>query len=390
MKNGKPHGALFRNNFLPYSETFIHDELRHHNRYDMTVFARQWRNRSQFQGHRVIAVEEIPSRRALMASLIYGATARNRTFDNIFKTEKIDIIHAHFGHNALYGGYYAKKYNIPMVVSLHGRDVTILLGKDKYRPGYLKYLFGYKQLFKSADLFLAASTELKELIQSVGCPEEKVLVHRLGIDVTNFSPAKQVTSVSQPVIVMVGRFTEKKGHKYGIEAVKKACDAGFDPMLIIAGDGPLLPEYKKLIISLNLENNVEFTGSLPHSEILKLIQQAQIVMAPSVVAKNLDRESGIIVAKEASACSVPVIGTIHGGIPDIIDDGKTGFLVRERDSEALGERLITLLEDRDLRDKFGKAARNKMLDEYDIRQKVEELEQIYDDVICGKYKKINL
>jgi colanic acid/amylovoran biosynthesis glycosyltransferase len=133
--------------------------------------------------------------------------------------------------------------------------------------------------------------------------------------------------------------------------------------------------------SLDLAGDVVFPGSLPHAEVCRLIRGATAVMAPSVVARNLDRESGLIVAKEAAACGVPTIGTIHGGIPDIIDDGITGFLVAERDVDALGAKLIKLLSDEGLRASMGQAARKKMEREYDIRDRVAKLENIYDDVI---------
>jgi len=105
-------------------------------------------------------------------------------------------------------------------------------------------------------------------------------------------------------------------------------------------------------------------------------------MTPSVVTRTHDRDSGIVVAKEGSACEVPVIGTYHGGIPSIIDDGETGFLVPERNVEALTDRLKTLLDDTDLRRSMGRAAREKMLREFDMAKQVEKLERHYDAIRC--------
>lgn len=375
--------ALFRTNFLPYSETFIHDELCHHVRYRSTVFARQWRNQDRFQGHDVAAVEEIPNRRRLFASLRFAATAHCRAFDRIFKERPFDIVHAHFGHNGIYAMPYALKYKLPLAVSLHGRDVTVLLGRDKYRPAYWHYLIGYKKLFQKVDLFLAASSELKELIVSVGCPEEKVVLHRLGIDVEKFSPIPEETRQATPTVLMVGRFVEKKGHMYGLEAAAAARRAGLCFKLVIVGDGPNKKKYERYVEQQGMQDMVELPGALPHDEVRNLTARARVLMAPSVTAKNLDRESGIIVAKEASACGVPVIGTLHGGIPDIIEDGATGFLVPERDSASLGDRLIRLLKDEDLRYTMGRAAAEKMRREYDIKERTAVLEEHYDRVIAA-------
>jgi glycosyltransferase involved in cell wall biosynthesis len=102
------------------------------------------------------------------------------------------------------------------------------------------------------------------------------------------------------------------------------------------------------------------------------------VLAQCVVDAHGDRESGLIVVKEASASHVVPIGTYHGGIPEIIDDGETGFLVLERDVERMSARLATVLNDPALRQRLGNAARLKMEREYDIRRQVALLEGFYD------------
>ncbi len=103
------------------------------------------------------------------------------------------------------------------------------------------------------------------------------------------------------------------------------------------------------------------------------------LLAPSVVAINGNRDSGLVVAKEASACEVVPIGTYHGGIPEIIDDAETGYLVPERMVDPLADRLTRLLADPELRNRMGKAARRKMKSEYDVTDRVEALEDIYDE-----------
>jgi colanic acid/amylovoran biosynthesis glycosyltransferase len=378
----KRHVGLFRNVFLHYSETFIHDELRHHERYEATVFTRQWKNHAQFPGHQVEYVEKLPEERHPLSSLWYGLTGRNkRFFESIHKLQP-DILHAHFGHNGLYALPYARAFKLPLVVSLHGRDVTILLGNDRFHPGYWKYLSGFRTLFRDANLFLAASTELKQLMEQIGCPAEKVIVHPLGIDLDMFQPTNTPLAGTTPIVLMVGRFVEKKGHIYGIRAAAMARDAGCHFKLVLVGDGPLRMECERLVSELNLSSHVRFTGPLPHNDVRDLMNQAFVVMAPSVIAKNLDRESGIIVLKEAAASGVPGIGTLHGGIPDIIDHGETGFLVPERDAASIAKHLIALLNNRDLRAQMGIAARIKMESEYNIVSRVKQLESIYDDVIA--------
>jgi glycosyltransferase involved in cell wall biosynthesis len=377
------HVALLRNVFLHYSEAFIYEEINHHVRYDVTVLTRQRTNADLFPVPRVVAIEQVPERRRHLASLWYALTARSARFDQVLGRGDVDLLHAHFGHNGVYATGYAARHRLPLVVSLHGRDVTVLLGNDKYSPAWWQYFLRFRRMFDQASAFLAASTELKDLIVELGCPSSKVLVQRLGVDIESFAPPDPTTPPEPGLVVMVGRFVEKKGHQDGIRAVAMARDAGLPLRLVIVGDGPLEPSYRRLIDSLGLAASTELTGPLPHAEVRSLLRRASVMLAPSVVARNLDRESGLIVAKEACACGVPVIGTRHGGIPDIIDDGATGYLVDERDHQSLGERLVALLGDEALRRRLGAAARAKMEREYDIRERVEALEEIYDAVVDG-------
>ena len=376
----RPRVALLRNNFLPYSETFIHDELRFHERYDVAVFARKVLNADRFPGHRVFALES-PQRRMRIASVWYGLSTRSAYLEREMKGGGFSLLHAHFGHNGAFAMGFARRLKLPLVVSLHGADVTVLLGTAKFRPQWWNYLIRYRDLFREARLFLAASNELKELIVAAGCPEEKVIVHRLGVDLDVFKPTSFPLPDDPPLVLMIGRFVEKKGHVYGIEAAALARRAGLDFRLVIVGHGPLLGEYRRLIARLGLESLVSLPGALPRVEIVELLRRASVLVAPSVVARNQDRESGIIVVKEAAASGLPVVGTRHGGIPEIIDEGTTGFMVPERDARALGERLVELLKNRELRLGFGRAARAKMEREYDIRERVRALESIYDRVI---------
>jgi glycosyltransferase involved in cell wall biosynthesis len=102
-----------------------------------------------------------------------------------------------------------------------------------------------------------------------------------------------------------------------------------------------------------------------------------------VVTDQGDRDSGIIVVKEAAAAELPCLGTRHGGLPEIVDEGETGFLVAERDVDALAGRLGSLLSEPELRRRQGRAARRKMEREYDIRSRSVELEEIYDEVVSN-------
>jgi glycosyltransferase involved in cell wall biosynthesis len=381
---GKPTVAVWRNNFLPYSETFIHDQLRFHERYRAVVFCRTRRNAALFPHEPTVALEEIPRGGSKLASTGYGVLGVSPRFDRELDRYGAKIVHAHFGHNGAFALPFAQRHRLPLVVSLHGHDVTVLGSPERFQPAWLRYTWRKRALFDYAAAFLATSTELRELIIAAGCPPGKVRIHRLGIDLGHFAPrTRHAGADGAPLVVMVGRFVEKKGHEYGLRAFARARRGGLNARLVIAGDGPLRGRYERLIAELDLGGSVELPGTLPHEKVSALLAAAAVVLTPSVVARTGDREGGLTVAKETAACAIPVIGTYHGGIPEIIDDGVTGYLVAERDAEALGDRLCAILRDPALGSRLGAAARVKMAREYDIVQQVRDLEAIYDGVIAG-------
>ena len=125
-----------------------------------------------------------------------------------------------------------------------------------------------------------------------------------------------------------------------------------------------------------------FTGPVPSEEVSRLLRESHTLLAPSVVDRIGDRESGLIVAKEASACGVPVVATVHGGLPDIVEHGVTGLLAPERDVAALTAHLATLHADPELRATMGRRAVEKMHASYCNRDRVGALEAFYDEAIA--------
>ena len=372
--------AVVKNNFLPFSEAFLHEEVSHLRRYAPTVFARTQRNADRFTGHRVIAVETLPEDPHPVAAAFYNATARSKRHNAELAGGGFDLVHGYFIDNALTGMAFANRYDLPLVVSLLGHDVSIVMGREKYRPDKWHYLFGHERLFRRASMFLSISAELRDRIIECGCPAEKVHVHHVGIDLSRFHPAEQ-EDPGPPRVIMVGRFVEKKGFEYGLRAAAIARDAGHEFRLLLMGDGELRPEYEAIIRELGLHDVVEMPGVLKHDEIARNMRGAALAMVPSVVGRLLDREGAPTVAKEAAASGLPVLATLHGGLPELVDDGKTGFLVPERDAEALGARLTDLLASPQMRRKMAVAARKKMEREYDVGVRCAALEDFYDEAV---------
>jgi glycosyltransferase involved in cell wall biosynthesis len=371
--------ALFADRFLPYSQTFIFDEIRHHQRYHVEVFCQRRLNEDRFPYEHVHAAEGRAGLGGKLEGWMYGGLCVSPGVLRALRRGSFDLLHAHFGTGCMRALPAKLALGLPLVSTFHGYDVSLLLSRRRFEPKWWQYWAMSKWMLRGVDRFLAASEELAELLSSIGAPPDRVKVWRLGVELP---PRVEPTQGPLRKVMMVGRFVEKKGFTYGIEAFCRAAKKHDNITLEIVGDGELRPEYDAVLARHGCADRVSFAGVLRHAEVLEHMAQADLLLAPSVVAEDGDRESGLVVVKEAAARSVPTIGTRHGGIPEIIDDERTGFLVAEHDADAIEDRLLRLLDDDSLRAKMGQAARDKMEAEYDIRNRIAALEEHYDQVLA--------
>lgn len=368
--------ALFSTSFLPYSQTFIHDEIRTHSEnYEIEVFCKERKNTERFPW------DAFHKPSGKIGEFIYENIAWWPSFRRIIGNGDFDLIHAHFGTGAVYALPYVKKFKLPFVVTFHGNDVAALMGTQKYQYDRWRYVIKSRRILREADLLLAASEELKALLIELGADQNKVKVYRLGIDLDKFEYQPPNPDISEVRFIMIGRFTEKKGHQYALEAFKMIREKGYKASLSFIGTGDLQPKLEQYVEEHNLQSSVHFLGVMSPEQVSKELKRSDVLVAPSIVTFGHDRESGLIVVKEASATGRPVIGTWHGGIYEIIEDGKTGFLVPERNADILANRMITLIENPDMRTAFGKAGREKMEDEYNLKKQVQVLESHYESLL---------
>lgn len=366
-----PRLALFCTNFLPASQVFVYEQLRQYQRWQADVFAWRRFNAERFVFPRVVRAE--PG---------YVIRGKSRRFQRAFERHPYRLIHAHFGPAGAYARRYAVSAGVPLLVTFHGYDVPLLSSARRYLPLHLPYALGARRLLRDMRLGICASTELKEMLEQLGVDSQRLRVHRLGIDLERFAftPHRPRVGREGHDVLMVGRLVEKKGFEFGIRAFALACARGLHARLTIVGEGERRAKLECLARELGIAERVRFVGGQTNEAVAALMAQSSVLLAPSVVARDGNRESGLIVVKEAAAAGAVPIGTRHGGIPDSIEDGQTGYLVAERDAVHMGERLAQLLSDESLRARLAEASRRKMEREFDNRKLVAELEEIYDEV----------
>jgi colanic acid/amylovoran biosynthesis glycosyltransferase len=328
----------------------------------------------------------IPTVRALNARKFGRAASSLQLPLNVLQCgpgRVFDIIHCQFGSLA------PRVLDLIEVGSLNGKLVTSFRGFDatmyvRQHPGVYDYLF------HKGDLFLPVSQSLRRAITELGCPESRIKVLHSGIQTDHFT-FRQKTFPEDGVIkvITIARLVPKKGVDIGIRSVAKAILAGKRLHYSIVGDGVLLEKLKELVDQLGVANEVSFLGWKTHEDILGLLSDSHILVAPSVTADTGDQEGIPNVMKEAMAVGLPVIGTLHGGIPELVEHGRTGFLVAERDVDSLAGMLVYLCEHPEVWATVSMEARRFVEAEFDSARLNENLLEIYRALIVGENKAPN-
>ena len=356
--------ACFIRTYLFPTETFIYEAIRNIKNFTVVVLACNLINTHLFPYHEIISPPRVSKQLPF-----FGKLLERIFFARVIKKKSVKLIHAWYGWSGIMILPVCKKLGLPLITSFHGLDVSRL-------PRHFFYRRKLFSLFKRGDLFLTRSFFMRDEVIRLGCPPEKVLVHYGGINVSRFK-LKEKTRAREIKILMCGRMVEKKGFNYGILAFSRISRKYPRARMIIVGDGKLRQPLEKLVLSFNLQDKVEFSGFLPHHEVEKKMREADIFLAPSVTARNQDKEGIPNVIKEAMACGLPVVSTYHAGIPEIVRDGETGFLVPERDVNLLAERLDYLLSHPEIWTEIGMKARELIWRKFNLFTQTQELEKIY-------------
>ena len=266
------------------------------------------------------------------------------------------LIHAHFSYPDGYGMIgLAKKWKVPLVISALGT----IERKVAYEGSYTS-----RQIIEAmnfADKVLSVSDDLKLHIVNLGINEEKVHVVPNGVDTTKFKPAgkehaRNLLNLPQDknIVLFVGALRKIKGVDYLIEAAKYFVDENTDLFMVGRDDG-LRKSLEKRAQELEILDYIKFTGPVNHEDIPLWISASDILVLPSL------SEGRPNVVLEALSCEVPVVATDVGGIPELMSDGETGYLVPAKNPAELSEKINKLLEDRSRREKMGKFGRKSII-----------------------------
>lgn len=360
---------IFKSSLLRPSETFIADQaLALRSFHPVFIGLKRPARSLDFKGDRLYLANGTGIASKLRAEL-YIRTGFGPVFHSCLRSLHANLVHAHFAPDGVHACTLAKKLRIPLIVTLHGYDVTT-------RQDFSKLYF---RLWKQAKQFICVSEFIRHKAIEAGFPEEKLCVHHTGIRVPTSVP--DFSSRTPDLILFVGRLVEKKGVETLIRAMQKVQASHPAASLVLIGDGPLRRELEELATALDV--SCQFVGLQPPEVVRDYMLKAGLLCAPSQTASNGDSEGLPTVILEAQAVGLPVVSTFHSGIPDAVIVHETGLLVEERDWQAVAESIIFYLDHPGAAALHGQRGRQRVIDRFDITKQTRVLEAIYERALLG-------
>lgn len=355
---------VFNQSFFPLSETFVHRQVVGLSAYhDVTMLTYRYENEDKFPidvkkvllaPYRGLPDKLITKALRVMRGQRYKLSFQNRSrVSGLLQIGKIDVIHAHFGPSGIELLPVAKKLGIPMVVSFHGIDAAPAMLGDK------AYADSIQEVIEYAKAVIIVSPHFIDTL-NLGRYSKKVHLIPYGTDEQKFVPA-ETPDRDRIVIQHVGRLVPKKGVPDLITAFSTLCSRYDNLELRIVGDGPEMSACKSLVDQLNLADKIHLLGSKSHEIVVEHMKDADIYVLNSRTDDKGDMEGLPNSILEAMSMEKPVVSTYHAGIPQAIQNGENGLLVKERDNEALAAALEKLIQDPALRRRLGVAARKTIV-----------------------------
>ncbi len=366
--------VIYRDRLLPFSETFILNQADALSEYEPVLVGRR----------RVPGVDLSDREVALVSSGGWSGGVREaRHLCGSPPTSLVadlaslspTLLHAHFGPDALNALPLQRCLAIPLIVTFHGYDAT---QRGELRQGPLMWRYGRRRplLGERASLILAVSEHVRRHLLDLGLPEARIRTHYIGVDLAQFVPTP--LDAREPVVLGVGRFVEKKGFEFLIDAMAEVQRARPDAELVLIGSGQLGPQLRTR--ANRMLRNVRIFGPCSPDVVRAWMGRARVLAVPSVTSRSGDTEGLPIALLEAMASGLPAVATLHAGIPEAVVDGTSGFLVPERDASGLAEGILGLLADDTGWTQFSAASRRAAEAQFDLATQTRKLESLYDEV----------
>ena len=368
--------------WLPQTETWLYTQVRFlPAEVENHIACESTENLDQFPAANIHSMAAQPRWRSLTDRALRKARLRNSLsyLDEAALRSRARLIHSHFGFTGWRDLAVARKHRLAHAVTFYGADV-------QFYPRRNPRWFGrYKEMFASVDRVLCEGPHMGREIVALGCPQSKIRVHHLGIDLALIPFQPRAWHPGEPLRVLLsGSFREKKGLPDAVEALGRL-QHEVPLEITIIGDAThearSIREKQRILDAIarhGLGSITRLAGFRPYREVMDEARRHHVFLSPSVVAEDGDTEGGAPVSLiEMSASGMVIVSTTHCDIPGVILDGRTGFLAPEHDVAALVVHLRRVVADPSAWGAMQRAGRAHIEAEFDARRQGERLAAIY-------------
>lgn len=280
---------------------------------------------------------------------------------------EIDHVHSHFLRwNKLPAALVARNLGVSATITGHAYDIF-----EESDASLVE------TIHDAFDAIYTISKYNMSFLRNEYSVDDRLELVRMGVRPEKFEPTN---STEDAQFLTIARHIEKKGLEYAIEAIDQIVESHSGLEYRIVGEGPRTNRLKRLVESRGLREYVTFLGTVNDDQLVRELDSCTAFVLPCIIAKNGDRDGIPVALMEAMAMETPVISTYVSGIPELVTDGSTGFLVPSGQSEALAETMDTVLTEEDYRDRVGNAARKTIIERFSSEVTCERLEILFGEV----------
>ena len=286
-----------------------------------------------------------------------------------------DLMHIYFGHTGVHLLPFIEQWDKPCVVSFHGADVAV-------KEDIAHYPAKLRRLFEVVPLVFARSQSLANRLSEFGCPPEKLRINRTGVPLDEFPFVdRQAPTDGHWRVMQACRLIPKKGVATSLRAFAIFKKDHPQAKFYIAGKGPLQPELEMLAAGLGIFKDVHFVGFLSQPKLMELYASSHLFLHPSEMPPDENQEGVPNSILEAMATGLPVAATQHGGIPEAVEHGRTGWLVPEEDHIALANAMQEIARSPRVLTEMGLRAREAVIKRFAQEAQIDQLEWFYEEAI---------
>ena len=348
-------------------------------RFDKTVFTQKRQGEDRFPFGDVVVLPRSPWRwlsrvvnKQLLRRPMRWTRAETGRLRSAVDARGCSLLHVFFGNVGvqLLPVLRDPQRTWPTVVSFHGADVLVELDRPAYRAAT-------REVCERATLVLARSRSLVEALTSLGCPPDKIWLNRTGVPLADFPYARRENPDGEFRLFQACRLIEKKGLPTTLRAFAQFAETFPAARLTVAGEGPLEDSLRALAATLGVADRLTFAGFLDQEALRRELYAAHFFLHPSETGRDGNQEGVPNSLLEAMATGLPVFATTHGGIPEAVAHGVSGWLVPEGDDRALGRALVEWASTPDRLAAMGEASARSVAEGFELHAQARRLEDCY-------------